>query len=186
MFRQRKEEKNLKLFYGIFSQIFQLPCFPFCVYVNKDRIEKVAINEIYEGGQIMMTLTKERKKSILLKYSLFFSSIQIDNQRNEPTTALNGDDVDDCKAHVTFIADAIRKSRNFIKSSSDNNNNYNKSESGELLDYFQSADQNNNDSDVKKNFSDSSSYRNSSSKLRNHQMQQLLQQHVFTPHQVSF
>jgi hypothetical protein len=100
----------------------------------------------------------------------------------EPT-ALNGDDIEDCKSHVTFsITDAIKKSRNFMKNSSDNNNNYNKSET-ESPDYFPPADQNNNnDSDVKKNFGDGN-YR-SSSKLRNHQMQQLLQSHVFTPHQV--
>lgn len=67
-----------------------------------------------------------------------------------------------------------------MKNTSDNNNNYNKSEPEE---YFPPADQNNNsDSDVKKNFGDIRS--RSSSKLRNHQMQQLLQQHVFTPHQV--
>lgn len=147
-------------------------------------MEKVAINEIC-GGQIMMTLTKE-KKSILLKIFLFLFP-QIDNHRNEhhvEPTVLNGDDIDDCKSHVTFsITDAIRKSRNFMKNSSDSNNNYNKIEAEESPDYFPPADQNNNDSDVKKSFVDS--YR-SSSKLRNHQMQQLLQQHVFTPHQVIF
>lgn len=64
-------------------------------------------------------------------------------------------------------------------SDNNNNNNYKKCESPE---YFPTADQNNNESDFKKNFGDSS-FR-SPSKLRNHQMQQLLQQHVFTQHQV--
>jgi hypothetical protein len=91
----------------------------------------------------------------------------------EPT--LNGDDVDE-KSHATFsISDAIKNSRHFMKQSSDSNNNYNKEDSPE---YFPPADQNNNDSDVKKNFGENR-------KLRNHRMQQLLQQHVFTPHQVS-
>lgn len=104
--------------------------------------------------------------------------------------AINGDSVDpmdtvdDCKPHVTFsITEAIRKSRNQAKN--DSNNNHHKSEAGETTnghdspvnDYSFSHDQNNNDSDVK------GSYRNST-KHRNHQMQQLLQQHVFTPHQL--
>lgn len=116
--------------------------------------------------------------------------------------SLNGDSVDpmdtvdDCKPHVTFsITDAIRKSRNYAKvNPSDSNNNYNKNEAidatnghdspvSDFNHLFQAAaDQNNNDSDIKKHLLESS-YR-SSSKLRNHQMQQLLQQHVFTPHQL--
>lgn len=100
----------------------------------------------------------------------------------EPTSLNGYDDEDESKSHVTFsITDAIRKSRNFMKHASDSNNNYNKSEAEESPEYFPPADQNNNDSEVKKHFGES---RNS--KLRNHRMQQLLQQHVFTPHQVKF
>lgn len=103
------------------------------------------------------------------------------------------DTIDDCKPHVTFsITDAIRKSRNFVKNPSDSNNNYSKNEDeptgheSTVTEYnhlfLATADQNNNDSDVKKHLFESSYH--SSSKLRNHQMQQLLQQHVFTPHQL--
>lgn len=113
--------------------------------------------------------------------------------------SLNGDSVDpmdtidDCKPQVTFsINDAIRKSRSQGKNFSDSNNNYNKGDAGDAANghespvndfkhLFSSADQNNND-DVK-NQSSENSYRGSS-KSRNHQMQQLLQQHVFTPHQL--
>ena len=122
-----------------------------------------------------------------------FFSFQIENHHHvDAPASLNGDSIDpmdtieDYKPHITFsITDAIRKSRNFVKSSSDSNNNYNKNETVEEEtpnDCYTSADQNNNDSDVKKHLIDSS-YR-ASSKLRNHQMQQLLQQHVFTPHQL--
>lgn len=115
--------------------------------------------------------------------------------------SLNGDSVDpmdtntDCKSHVTFsITDAIKKSRNHSKTSSDSNNNYNKIESCDQANgnespvhefnplLFAPADQNNNDSDVKKHLAENV-YRGSN-KSRNHQMQQLLQQHVFTPHQL--
>lgn len=116
-----------------------------------------------------------------------------------PAFNLNGDSVDqmdivDEKPHVTFsITDAIRKSRNYAKHSSDSNNNFHKHEVFESTNghdspvndfnsFFTSADQNNNDSDIKKHLIENS-YRGSS-KLRNHQMQQLLQQHVFTPHQL--
>lgn len=105
------------------------------------------------------------------------------------------DTVDDCKPHVTFsITDAIRKSRNQGKNSSDSNNNYNKSEPIDATNgyespvndfkhlFLKSADQNNNDNEVKNHSSDNS-FR-VSAKSRNHQMQQLLQQHVFTPHQL--
>ena len=114
--------------------------------------------------------------------------------------SLNGDSVDpmdsidDCKPHVTFsITDAIRKTRIPGKNLSDSNNNYNKSEAGDVTNghespvndfkhlFLTSADQNNND-DVK-NHSSENSFRGSS-KSHNHQMQQLLQQHVFTPHQL--
>lgn len=118
----------------------------------------------------------------------FFPPSQIDNQHVDAPASLNGDSIDpmdtieDCKPHVTFsITDAIRKSRGNAKSSSDSNNNYNKSDAtngheSPVNSEFSHYDQNNNDSDVK-NF-------RGSSKLRNHQMQQLLQQHVFTPHQL--
>lgn len=110
--------------------------------------------------------------------------------------SLNGDSVDpmdinnDCKSHVKFsITDAIKKSRNLDKASSDNNNNYNKSEGcnqtsdeDSPVNEFAAADQNNNDSEVKKHLADNI-YRGSN-KSRSHQMQQLLQQHVFTPHQL--
>lgn len=119
---------------------------------------------------------------------------------DEPAS-INGDSIDpmdtidDCKPHVSFsITDAIRKSRNLGKGLSDSNNNYNKSEAGEATNgsespvtdfnhlFHASADQNNNDSEVKKHLTEGS-YRGAS-KSRNHQMQQLLQQHVFTPHQL--
>lgn len=115
--------------------------------------------------------------------------------------SLNGDSVDpmdinnECKSHVTFsITDAIKKSRNHSRTSSDNNNNYNKSEGcdqtngrespsvNEFKSQLFASDQNNNDSDVKKHLTDNI-YRGSN-KSRSHQMQQLLQQHVFTPHQL--
>lgn len=110
----------------------------------------------------------------------------------EAQALLNGDSVDlmdtveDCKPHATFsITNAIRKSKNSWKTSNDSNNNYNKNEANEATNGHESPvndfnsfhDQNNNDSDIK------NSYR-SSTKLRNHQMQQLLQQHVFSPHQL--
>lgn len=130
----------------------------------------------------MMTLRKEKRK---IDSETFIFLLQIDNNRKEhhvEPTSLNGyDDEDESKSLVTFsiTADAIRKSQSFMKHASDSNNNYNKSEA-ESPEYFPPADQNNNDSEVKKHFGESRI-----SKLRNHRMQQLLQQHVFTPHQVN-
>ncbi|CRL08026.1 CLUMA_CG020893, isoform A [Clunio marinus] len=134
------------------------------------------------------------------------NNLRDEDENEDVPTSMNGDSndqmdtVDDCKPHITFsITDAIRKSKNHIKSSlnlnDNNNNNCNKSDSigdsvetsngheSPLGDYkqlfFASADQNNNDSEVKTD----GSFRGAS-KQRYHQMQQLLQQHVFTPHQL--
>lgn len=95
--------------------------------------------------------------------------------------------VEDCKPHLTFsITDAIRKTKGLSKFSSDSNNNNNgyKGEDSPTNDHGTQAsdfllfhDQNNNDSDLKNGH-------RSAGKARNHQMQQLLQQHVFTPHQL--
>lgn len=121
-----------------------------------------------------MTLSKEEDKN---RFYITFFFFQTDNHRKEhhvePNT-LNGKKLESNKLQSNFISDAIKKSRAFMKHSSDSNNNYSKEE-----EYF-TADQNNNDSDIKKNFEE---IRNS--KLGNHRMQQLLQQHVFTPHQVN-
>jgi hypothetical protein len=104
------------------------------------------------------------------------------------------DGTEDCKPHVTLsITNAIRKSRSHTKDSSDNNNNnFNNSYkncgatndrqspviNGDLKHFsLASADQNNNNSSDVKNYKISAQF-------RNHQMQQLLQQHVFTPHQL--
>lgn len=93
--------------------------------------------------------------------------------------------VEDTKSHVTFsITDTIRKTKISSQSPSDSNNNEaddatngHESPVNDYNLYHASADQNNNDSDIKNGY-------RSSTKLRNHQMQQLLQQHVFTPHQL--
>lgn len=95
--------------------------------------------------------------------------------------------VEDCKPHLTFsITDAIRKTKGLSKFSSDSNNNNNgyKGEDSPANDHGAQAndfilfhDQNNNDSDLKNGH-------RGAAKSRNHQMQQLLQQHVFTPHQL--
>ncbi|KAG5666752.1 hypothetical protein PVAND_014764 [Polypedilum vanderplanki] len=87
---------------------------------------------------------------------------------------------DDCKPHVTFsITDSIKpktSSNKIQPKSNDTNNNIH-----EIVNHFNDflfpADQNNNDS--KK-----SETQDFHAKLRNHQMQQLLQQHVFSPHQL--
>ena len=92
-------------------------------------------------------------------------------------------DADDCKPHVTFsITDSIKKSS---RSSSlagtkpnDSNNNLNDIAT-HFNDFIFPADQNNNDS---KKVDDKSEIFHA--KLRNLQMQQLLQQHVFSPHQL--
>jgi hypothetical protein len=134
---------------------------------------------------------REKKKNRLQIF--FLLMFQIEHHVDAPAS-LNGDSVDpmdtidDCKSHVQFsITEAIRKSRSYLKTngSSDTNNNYNKSETVEASNGHESpvnefnnlfhSDQNNNDSNKSEN-----GYR----KLRNHQMQQLLQQHVFSPHQL--
>ncbi|KAL7015345.1 hypothetical protein ACKWTF_016406 [Chironomus riparius] len=92
-------------------------------------------------------------------------------------------DADDCKPHVTFsITDSIKKSS---RSSSlagtkpnDSNNNLNDI-AAHFNDFIFPADQNNNDS---KKIDEKSEIFHA--KLRNLQMQQLLQQHVFSPHQL--
>ncbi|CAH1735583.1 unnamed protein product [Chironomus riparius] len=92
-------------------------------------------------------------------------------------------DADDCKPHVTFsITDSIKKSS---RSSSlagtkpnDSNNNLNDI-AAHFNDFIFPADQNNNDS---KKIDEKSEIFHA--KLRNLQMQQLLQQHVFSPHKL--
>lgn len=182
-------------------------CAPLFVCVNKRSIKRLPINRCGLGwlerveGTNYDDIDKRRKKNRkidgtdLLKSFFLFYHPQIDNQRNEcHDDALNDDPedqmetVEDRKPHVTFsITNAIRKTKSNLKSSSDSNNNYNKTEPLEVNGhespvndfsvYQEPADQNNNDSDIKNGY-------RSSTKLRNHQMQQLLQQHVFSPHQL--
>lgn len=119
---------------------------------------------------------------------LFSSHQQLNNHINEASvTSLDGDsdeqmDADECKSHVTYsITENIKKSsRNSLSTgkSSDTNNNLH-DVVNHFNDFIFPADQNNNDS---KKIDDKSEYLRE--KLRNHQMQQLLQQHVFTPHQL--
>ncbi|XP_070494935.1 uncharacterized protein FoxP isoform X3 [Chironomus tepperi] len=92
-------------------------------------------------------------------------------------------DGDDCKSHVTFsITDSIKKSSRSSSTAgtkpNDSNNNLNDISSN-FNDFCFPADQNNNDS--KKVDEKSEIFH---AKLRNLQMQQLLQQHVFSPHQL--
>lgn len=92
-------------------------------------------------------------------------------------------DADDCKPHVTFsITDSIKKSSRSSSTAgtkpNDTNNNLNDIAT-HFNDFIFPADQNNNDS--KKVDEKSEIFH---AKLRNLQMQQLLQQHVFSPHQL--
>lgn len=108
-----------------------------------------------------------------------YSSLQDNNNNNgshlnthkDSFNEANSMDADDFKAQaVTFsITDSIKKSTK----SFDNNNNSINDIVSHFADFIFPPDQNNNE--------------NSSilqAKLRNHQMQQLLQHHVFSPHQL--